>query len=168
MAPANIAGFYYDEAKKKYFKIQPNHIAPTGSSYSKDSVKKEAEAMLARERQRMLGDLERREKLQRSRILVHPLAGRTGLKKESGVRDDISHTMNETWAYGLGKRIILQCRNEKDIEQFVYDEASGSFIYAQNEAPHYNTMYVLLFNFDCEGGAVYSGDRLWIQRLMDW
>ena len=43
MAP-NMPGFYFDQAKGKYFQIQPNHIAPKGSKYSEQSVKKEKEA----------------------------------------------------------------------------------------------------------------------------
>ena len=41
--PRDIPGFYYDVEKKKYFKMQPNHIAPQGSKYSKESVQREAE-----------------------------------------------------------------------------------------------------------------------------
>ncbi|KAJ5493390.1 hypothetical protein N7539_002136 [Penicillium diatomitis] len=35
-----IPGFYYDPEKKKYFKIQANHVAPPGAQYSKESVKR--------------------------------------------------------------------------------------------------------------------------------
>lgn len=35
-----IPGFYYDAAKKKYFKIQPNHLASTASQYSRQNVSK--------------------------------------------------------------------------------------------------------------------------------
>lgn len=38
-----IPGFYFDETKKKYFKVQANHAAPEGSKYSRVSLQKEAE-----------------------------------------------------------------------------------------------------------------------------
>lgn len=41
-----IPGFYFDEEKQKYFKIQPNHVAPKGSRYSKDAISIENEARL--------------------------------------------------------------------------------------------------------------------------
>lgn len=40
MAP-QLPGFYFDEEKKKYFKIQPNHIAPSNAKYSSSNVKHE-------------------------------------------------------------------------------------------------------------------------------
>jgi len=43
MPAAAIPGFYYDEAKKKYFKILPNHVAPTGAKYSVEAAKREEE-----------------------------------------------------------------------------------------------------------------------------
>lgn len=41
-----IPGFYFDEEKQKYFKIQPNHVAPKGSRYAKDAISIEKEASL--------------------------------------------------------------------------------------------------------------------------
>ncbi|POR38076.1 Plasma membrane ATPase, partial [Tolypocladium paradoxum] len=38
--PVEIPGYYYDEAKKKYFKIEKSHTAPSSASWSSDSVKK--------------------------------------------------------------------------------------------------------------------------------
>lgn len=32
-----------DKEKKKYFKVQPNHAAPKGVSYSNDGMRKEKE-----------------------------------------------------------------------------------------------------------------------------
>ncbi len=41
-----LPGFYFDEEKQKYFKIQPNHVAPKGSRYAKDAIDVEKEASL--------------------------------------------------------------------------------------------------------------------------
>src|ERR1700677_1818788 len=34
----NIPGFFFDPVKKKYFKIQKNHVAPPESPYSREAV----------------------------------------------------------------------------------------------------------------------------------
>lgn len=38
MPAPNISGFFYDEEKKKYFKVLPSHIN-TGSKYNVDAVR---------------------------------------------------------------------------------------------------------------------------------
>ncbi|KAL3959825.1 hypothetical protein ACCO45_004942 [Purpureocillium lilacinum] len=40
MPPVEIPGYYYDEAKNKYFKIEKSHTAPPSAAWSADSVKK--------------------------------------------------------------------------------------------------------------------------------
>lgn len=42
-AAKEIPGFYYDEMRGKYFKIQPNHAATSGSKYTQSSVRRERE-----------------------------------------------------------------------------------------------------------------------------
>jgi hypothetical protein len=37
---ANIVSYQQDPEKKKYFKIQANHVAPPGAQYSQQSVKR--------------------------------------------------------------------------------------------------------------------------------
>lgn len=44
-APREIPGFYYDAEKGKYFRIQADHRAPTGSAYSRSAVKAEKESV---------------------------------------------------------------------------------------------------------------------------
>ncbi|KAL9102872.1 MAG: hypothetical protein Q9163_002024 [Psora crenata] len=43
MPAPDFPGFVYDENRKKYFKIHPNHANPGASRYSKDAVKRHAE-----------------------------------------------------------------------------------------------------------------------------
>ncbi|GJN74134.1 hypothetical protein PLIIFM63780_008212 [Purpureocillium lilacinum] len=40
MPAVEIPGYYYDEAKNKYFKIEKSHTAPPSAAWSADSVKK--------------------------------------------------------------------------------------------------------------------------------
>jgi hypothetical protein len=130
MASTNIPGFYYDRVKKKYFKIQPNHIAPTGSAYSRDSVKKDAEDILEAKERAAFEWLERKQIMQRSKVLTHPLGGRLTLEQETGLQYDSIRRMNEAWVYGIQDRTTLTHHGGHDIGQFVYDEATGSFIFA--------------------------------------
>lgn len=44
MFRGDLPGMYWDDDKKKYFKIQANHVAPEGAKYSRENVKKETEA----------------------------------------------------------------------------------------------------------------------------
>ena len=33
-----LPGFYFDEQDKKYHKIQPSHLAPQGSKYTRQAI----------------------------------------------------------------------------------------------------------------------------------
>jgi len=71
--PAEIPGYYFDATKKKYFRIQPNHIAPVGSQYSRQAVNA-ANAIEREERQdRGLQASKRQAQVIRSDLLRHPL-----------------------------------------------------------------------------------------------
>ncbi|KAJ6123381.1 hypothetical protein N7512_005846 [Penicillium capsulatum] len=95
--PAEIPGFYYDEEKKKYFKIQANHAAPAGSQYTVDSVKRKRED---KENKRKKANFEQKvakEKIRPSRSLHHPLSSINqviGTRLSSGVdcRETIART----------------------------------------------------------------------------
>ncbi|KAE9966643.1 hypothetical protein EG328_008790 [Venturia inaequalis] len=43
MNRGNIPGYYFDEEKKKYFKITKTQYAPEGAKYGYDNYKKEIE-----------------------------------------------------------------------------------------------------------------------------
>ncbi|ETI24398.1 hypothetical protein G647_03767 [Cladophialophora carrionii CBS 160.54] len=71
--PPDLPGFYFDAEKNRYFKIQANHVAPTGSKYSRQAVK--AETVIKKDQRRV--ERNRRAKLAttvtRSKVLHHPL-----------------------------------------------------------------------------------------------
>ncbi|KAL2041738.1 hypothetical protein N7G274_005522 [Stereocaulon virgatum] len=135
MASTNIPGFYYDRVKRKYFKIQPNHIAPTGSAYSTDSVKKDAEDILEAKERAKFEQLERKQIMQRSKVLSYPLGGRLALERETGLQYDSIRRMNEAWVYGIQDRIVLTHNSGHDMGPFVYDKATGGFIFASVLGP---------------------------------
>ncbi|KAL2002200.1 hypothetical protein VTN02DRAFT_463 [Thermoascus thermophilus] len=70
-----LPGFYYDPEKKKYFKIQANHVAPPGYQYSEGAIK---EKRLEEKRRKHKSHYTRRiatERIRRATTLEHPLIG---------------------------------------------------------------------------------------------
>ncbi|KAJ5143736.1 uncharacterized protein N7515_002523 [Penicillium bovifimosum] len=77
-----IPGFYYDEDKKKYFKIEANHAAAPNAQYSQQSVKrrrieKETREKTAQSQQRIA-----KETVRKATSLRHPLVN---LQREMGI-----------------------------------------------------------------------------------
>ncbi|KAE8551797.1 hypothetical protein EYB25_005687 [Talaromyces marneffei] len=64
-----IPGFYWDPEKKKYFRVQANHVAPAGSQYSKEAVKRRKLDNEQRQRQVAIDRRVRRERVRRSRCM---------------------------------------------------------------------------------------------------
>ncbi|KAJ5887552.1 hypothetical protein N7495_007593 [Penicillium taxi] len=83
----DIPGYYYDDAKKKYFKIQANHVAVSGAEYSTEAVK--------RKRTEQASDLESRKMLERmskERVTKSPLLLRPILRLGREVASSILTT----------------------------------------------------------------------------
>lgn len=119
MPPTPLPGFHYDTTKRKYFKIQPNHIAPTNSSYSTSSVKKAAEDSIT---QKTLKAYEQRKSLTRiarSKLLSYGVCRESGL----GLRGE---GMVEQWAGGLEPTSIT----DAPASVFVYDDSIDVFAFA--------------------------------------
>ncbi|KAL2216802.1 hypothetical protein M432DRAFT_633955 [Thermoascus aurantiacus ATCC 26904] len=70
-----IPGFYYDPEKKKYFKIQANHVAPPGCQYSEKAIKERKLEEKSRKRKREHGRRVATERIRRASSLMHPLIG---------------------------------------------------------------------------------------------
>lgn len=81
-APAEIPGFYYDAVKGRYFRLLPNHAAPTSSFYSASSVKKQQEEAQRIEEKNQTNL--RRLKLRRRSPLNHNPFLRCTLQRELG------------------------------------------------------------------------------------
>lgn len=86
MNRGNIPGYYYDDEKKKYFKIQANHIAPTNAKYSKTNVNQEQRQKREIKRRKVQENRVLRETVKRAQILRHPLLTGCGLQRELGNR----------------------------------------------------------------------------------
>lgn len=134
VATFNIPGFYFDKAKNRYFKVQPSHLAPHGSKYSKDAVKlrekTETLQMEAHATERQI----QRERLLRSTVLQHPLGGRLSLQREVGYH---AHAVNNTmasWALGLVKEGFIEKHGHlNSVGCLISDDAIGGLIYT---TPH--------------------------------
>lgn len=84
MNRGNIPGFYYDEEKKKYFKITANHAAPVDAKYSRTNVQREQREKRDLKKRKMEDRLARTQTVHRAAVLQSPLLS-TALKREIGL-----------------------------------------------------------------------------------
>ena len=146
MPPAALPGFHYDASKKKYFKIQPNHVAahgPSASKYTKAAVKQEAEKQREWKRRKLFKQREgKMVRMQRSKVLESPLGGACGLMRELGLTTTRFESGNvvgvRAWAQGLRRKgEVLKYRGGRDgggagsLGPFVVDAAAGVLTFAE-------------------------------------
>jgi hypothetical protein len=82
MNRGNIPGFYFDEEKQKYFKIQANHLLPAfANKYSKGNV--EQEKRLAK-RRKLEKKHEQTRPVKRHPLLLNAAISGSGLHRELG------------------------------------------------------------------------------------
>lgn len=84
MNRGNIPGFYYDEEKKKYFKITANHAAPVNARYSMANVQREQREKRDLKKRKKEEQLVRTQTVHRAAVLQNPLLS-TALKREIGL-----------------------------------------------------------------------------------
>lgn len=127
MPTPSIPGYYYDELKKKHFKILPNHVAPAGSKYSEQSVKREAEDQVARTRHRLYGQRRLQTMIDRPRLRSHLLGGDAGFGREMGGNFDSRSAGMRAWAQCLESRLIGSSRSSNAL--FARDDVTGGLIF---------------------------------------
>lgn len=157
--PPALPGFCHDAEKKKYFKIQANHVAAHGSAskYSKAAVKKEAEEQREQKRRKVFEQRERKMKVKRSRVLESPLGGAWGITRELGVRKFESSTIMTAWAQGLQRKEVSNFRHRDGASgTFVFDTAVGILTYAQTLSRRgCNTSFIMfVYYLDRDFGGV--------------
>jgi len=91
MNRGTIPGFYYDEEKKKYFKIQPNHVAPAEAKYSKSTVKREQRESKRRKLDARHDDIRRRQTVRPSSALT---SDGVALGREIGNREPSTNMLS--------------------------------------------------------------------------
>ncbi|KAI7360413.1 hypothetical protein KC354_g8899 [Hortaea werneckii] len=145
-----IPGYYYDEVKKKYFKIQANHVAPAGAKYSKANVNREK-----RESKRRRLDERQREHrygqtVRPSGTLSHPLTT-ASLGREIGLREPSGdQAARESYIVSALKPEILQ------VEPPNPTTSSGSLFGAfEVQHPDFTPSTLLAYNHGA-GSSIYN------------
>ena len=131
--PPALPGFHYDAEKKKYFKIQSNHVAAHGSAckYSKAALEKEAEEQREQKRRRLFEQKKKKMRMQRSKVLESPLGGGWGVMRELGVTKVDSAIVARAWVHGLQRKKVSGFQYfDGDNGTFVFDSATGVLTYA--------------------------------------
>ncbi|KAM7200539.1 hypothetical protein V8F20_005270 [Naviculisporaceae sp. PSN 640] len=110
--PLEIPGYYYDEEKKRYFKIEDNRTAPPEASWSSGNVKRRKieskEAEMKKEREaRNAGRVKRADKVWGEPLLGGCFFAREigGLRGRGEVMEDLR---KESWALGLRDKGTLR------------------------------------------------------------
>ena len=133
--PPALPGFFYDAEKKKYFRIQPNHVAAHASArkHSQAALRKEAKEQREQKRRKLFERREKKMRLQRSRVLASPLGGGCGVARELGLtKPDDSTIAMRAWAQGLRRKEVLGYRcADGGSGAFVFDTAAGVLTYAE-------------------------------------
>jgi hypothetical protein len=81
MDRGNIPGFYFDEEKQKYFKIQANHLLPEFAKYSKGKVEREERLAKRRKLENQHGQTR---PVKRHPLLLNAAISGSGLHRELG------------------------------------------------------------------------------------
>ncbi|KAF2097142.1 hypothetical protein NA57DRAFT_77397 [Rhizodiscina lignyota] len=122
-----LPGFYFDPEKKKYFKIEANHVAPRGSKYSQEAKRKRSEAFVQTKQQELL---------QRSRVLQSASIAGVALHRELGCRQPgflrarsecVVEQLGNQWSVNLEREYAMGL-NRPDINCFDIDRITGGFI----------------------------------------
>lgn len=122
---SQLPGYYFDEEKRRYFKILPNHQAPKGAKYSKEALK--TAARKRPKKQPLLVSANMLSRIQPSAILAHPLGGATFLRREHGVDPPrAGEGVYNAWASGLER--ATHVRAQQTIQSFAMDKETGTLL----------------------------------------
>lgn len=108
MNRGNIPGFYFDEEKKKYFKITADHVAPVDAKHSKANVKREKQEKRALKKQRFEERVIRKQTVNQAKSLTSGLF-KTTLQRELGHRTTgyLSGVRDEALVDGLEHKPLI-------------------------------------------------------------
>lgn len=136
MPPKEIPGFYYDECKKKYFKILPNHAVPQGARNSSESIRKRIGDETSRKRAEAFKERVFKQRTQRSKILGHPLFGNVGLTRERGTACSLGDASAIAWTCGLERTVTFDFK-DRSATSLTYDAATGTYVFGFGPDPNY-------------------------------
>ncbi|KAI6863805.1 hypothetical protein D0864_02027 [Hortaea werneckii] len=145
-----IPGYYYDEVKKKYFKIQANHVAPAGAKYSKANVNREKRESKRRRLDEHQREYRYAQTVRPSGTLSHPLTT-ASLGREIGLREPPNdQAARESYIVSALKPEILQ------VEPPNATASSGSLFGAfEVQHPNFAPSTLLAYNHGA-GSSIYN------------
>lgn len=91
MNRASIPGFYFDDVKGKYFKIQASHLVPQGAKYSRGNIKQENRKAKKRKTEDQKQIKLHQHSVKRNPVLQNAITGGTGLSREHGTATESSN-----------------------------------------------------------------------------
>lgn len=129
----DIPGFYYDEEKKKYFAVQPNHKVPQGAKHSQDNVKREKQDAKKRKIAQEADAVLQRQTVQRNKVLRSSLLFGITLHREIGAsRYDLAKSRDSAFARQLGKPypVLEFMQGDDTVQDFKLHAESGKMVAA--------------------------------------
>ncbi|MCJ1432140.1 hypothetical protein MMC27_001496 [Xylographa pallens] len=125
MSRGEIPGFWYDEAKSRYFKVLPSHVAPQGASHSRDEVKRRKAEDAAEAERAAKRALQDRTRVKRASILQDPYASLV-LNRQTGLLSPrLRANSGSIWAQHATRRQFLdisKSRRSRGIRLPLYSE----------------------------------------------
>ncbi|KAF2478740.1 hypothetical protein BDY17DRAFT_328261 [Neohortaea acidophila] len=85
MNRGDLPGYYWDEDKKRYFKIQANHLVPEAAKYAKGNVNQERRISKKRKTETQQKAKRQSALMRKAPVLNSSVLGGTGLGRELGV-----------------------------------------------------------------------------------
>ncbi|KAI4212045.1 MAG: hypothetical protein LQ351_005227 [Letrouitia transgressa] len=137
--PPELPGFYFDQERNRYFKIQPHHVAVKGTGYSQQEIEEAMERLQAKQAlaaQNVLNQPEPKRRrlnvaIQRAPILQRPC----GMSLQREVMADQRRFMGtraSLWADGLEQRKFLGL--EERITHLVRDHATKTLCFVTDSS----------------------------------
>lgn len=138
--PAEIPGYWYDASSNRYFKIQANHIAPSGANYSRQAVNAEKVIQKSQRREKQSRLSKQAATVSRSSLLQNPLLNFD--RRLGNLHYDAGTTVAEYYAAGLsgaeaivtkfgkGKSETAPLLSSGAINKFAIDPGSGALLAA--------------------------------------
>lgn len=138
-----------DEEKKKYFKIQANHVAPENAKYSKTNAKLEIRESKKRKREERHQLALRRQTVVKSKSLQHTLLAGAGLQREIGARPHAFQHSQRDLAFVQG---LQNSETEIELQGFAPENAKLTDAYYDAE----QSRLVLAVRHSVGSHALYS------------
>ncbi|KAI5787175.1 hypothetical protein EDC01DRAFT_779625 [Geopyxis carbonaria] len=126
-APVQIPGFYYDTAKKKYFRLLPHHAAPPSAAFYSTSSVQKAQKEATREWAELADANRRKSRIRHSPLKSNPYVRATLYREMGGVREELAESRREVYARSLKCRPVYNPHDPtKKISAFATDFCDGA------------------------------------------